>query len=140
LKNSKAECRHSWREISAGSAWASALLEIILMRRLRHTTAGWALRRGLWVHGVADPLAYICLTKDYTLEGRAERIHCPTLVCRAENDDIGVTARKLYDSLVCEKTFITFLTREGAGEHCEAGARSLFNQRAFDWLDLVFKR
>jgi len=29
------------------------------------------------------------------------------------------------------------LAKEGAGNHCEAGARSLFNQRAFDWLDMV---
>ena len=77
------------------------------------------------------------MTRDYSLEGRAERIRCPTLVCSAENDDIGVTAQKLYDSLTCPKTFIAFTAVEGAGEHCEAGARSLFNQRAFDWLDVV---
>jgi pimeloyl-ACP methyl ester carboxylesterase len=127
------------RAVSEGSAPVMALLKIIMKRRLRHTTAGWALRRGMWVHGVGDPLAYICLAKDYTLEGRAEQIQCPTLVCRAENDDLGITARKLYDSLTCEKAFITFLAKEGAGEHCEAGARSLFNQRAFDWLDMVLK-
>jgi hypothetical protein len=28
-----------------------------------------------------------------------------------------------------------FTAAEGAGEHCEAGARTLFNQRSFDWLD-----
>ena len=68
---------------------------------------------------------------------RAGQIRCPTLVCSAENDDIGVTARKRYDALSCEKALIAFTAKEGAGEHCEAGARSLFNQRAFDWLDEV---
>lgn len=128
------------RELPDGSRVVLALLKLILNRRLRHPTAGWGIRRGLWVHGADDPLAYIRLTQDYTLEGRAEHIRCPTLVCRAENDDIGVTARKLYEVLRCEKNFITFRAEEGAGRHCEAGARSLFNQRAFDWLDSVLKR
>jgi hypothetical protein len=80
------------------------------------------------------------LTQDYSLEGRAGKIGCPPLVCHAENDDIGVTARKLYGALSCEKAFIAFSAHEGAGEHCEVGARSLFNQRALDWLDTVLAR
>jgi len=35
------------------------------------------------------------------------------------------------------KTFTTFTAAEGAGEHCHVGARTLFHQRAFDWLDQV---
>jgi pimeloyl-ACP methyl ester carboxylesterase len=128
------------RALAGRNPLALALLKLFLKRRLSHTTAGWALRRGMWVHGAEDPLAYIRLTNNYTLEARAERIRCPTLVCSAENDTIGVTARQLYDSLTCEKAFVIFLAKEGAGEHCEAGARSLFNQRAFDWLDTVLKR
>jgi hypothetical protein len=68
------------------------------------------------------------------------QIRCPTLICSAENDEIGVTARRLYEALTCDKTFSTFTAKEGAGEHCEVGARSLFNQRAFDWLDGVLTR
>ena len=80
-----------------------SLLNLVLRRRIRHTTAGWSMRRGLWVHGVESPLAYLRLTPDYTLEHRVEQIRCPTLICSAENDEIGVTARKLYDALICEK-------------------------------------
>jgi len=61
------------------------------------------------------------------------------LICSAENDTVGVTARKLHDALTCEKSFLLFAASEGAGEHCEIGARSLFNQRAFDWLGSVLK-
>jgi len=128
------------RELPNGNPAVLGLLNLILRRRLRHTTAGWGLRRGLWVHGVADPLAYLRLTEEYSLAGRADRIRCPTLICAAEGDDIGVTARKLYDALSCDKTFAAFTTQEGAGEHCEAGARAVFNQRAFDWLDRVLGR
>ena len=83
------------------------------------------------------PLDYLRAIEPYTLKGRAVNIRCPTLVCSAEDDDIGVTARDLYGALVCPKQFIDFVAGDGAGEHCEAGARALFNQRAFDWLDEV---
>jgi pimeloyl-ACP methyl ester carboxylesterase len=125
------------RELRKGNAFVLALLDLLLRRRMRHTTAGWGIRRGLWVHGVKSPLAYVRSTRDYSMEGRAERIRCPTLICSAEDDEIGVTAHKLHDALTCEKASIAFLAKEGAGAHCEAGARSLFNQRVFDWLDAV---
>jgi len=128
------------RHVPNGSPVMLALLAALLRRRMRHVTAGWALRRGLWTHGVETPLAYVRLTEQYTLEGRVERIRCPTLVCQAENDAIGVTAPALFDRLKCEKAFMRFASSDGAGEHCETGARSLFNQRAFDWLDDVLRR
>jgi hypothetical protein len=125
------------RQLPDGNRFVLSLLDSILRRRMRHTTAGWGLRRCMWVHGVDSPLAYMRLTQDYTLEGSLTQIRCPTLVCSAENDEIGVTAQKLYDGLTCEKARVAFTAKEGAGAHCEAGARSLFNQRAFDWLDTV---
>lgn len=112
------------------------LLERVLDRRLRQVSRGWALRRGLMVHGVQRPLDYLRLTAAYCVE-RPEAIHCPTLICAAEDDEVGATARDLYDALACPKTFIMFTAADGAGEHCEAGARAWFNQRAFDWLDQV---
>ncbi|HET6327530.1 MAG TPA: alpha/beta fold hydrolase [Planctomycetaceae bacterium] len=128
------------RQLPDGNRLVLKLLDISLRRRMRHLTAGWAIRRGLWTHAVATPLEYIRSTRDYSLEGRVALIECPTLVCSAEDDAIGVTAQRLYDGLTCEKTRIRFLNSEGAGEHCETGARTLFNQRAFDWLDKIFER
>lgn len=128
------------RELPDGSPMILGLLSLMLRRRMRHVTGGWGLRRGLWVHGVSTPLDYLSLTRDYALERKAEQIRCPMLVCSAENDDIGITADALFDVLTCEKTRLKFSTAEGAGEHCEAGARSLFNQKTFDWLDDVLAR
>ncbi len=125
------------RQLDGGSRQLIWVLDRVLRRRLRHPTAGWVLRRGLWVHGVNTPLELVRLMGDYSLRGRAERITCPTLVCSAEKDEIGVTARKLFDALTCEKEFVTFTAAEGAGAHCESGARAVFNQRALDWLDRV---
>ena len=100
-------------------------------------TAGWAMRRNLMVHGLSDPLEYFRIAPQYSLKGLEHQIGCPTFVCSAEDDDLSVGARKLYDALTCPKQYVLFRSAEGAGQHCESGARTVFHQRAFDWLDRV---
>jgi len=34
---------------------------------------------------------------------------------------------------------VTFTAAEGAGDHCESGARTLFHARMFSWLDPIMK-
>lgn len=125
------------RNLPDGNPWILALVKRMMTARLKKPTKGWGLRRALWLHGLASPLDYVRASADYSLEGLAGRIACPTLICSAENDEIGATAAKLLDALRCEKTMMRFTDAEGAGEHCEIGARTLFNQRMFDWLDMV---
>ena len=112
---------------------AGPLLRIIAAK----PTAGWALRRGMLVHGAADPLAYLDALRDYSLVGYAEQITCPTFVCNADADDISASAPQLAAALRCPHEFHTFTAAEGAGDHCEAGARTLFHARAFAWLDEI---
>jgi pimeloyl-ACP methyl ester carboxylesterase len=123
------------RDLPAPGGISGWLLGTILRRRVKEPTAGWVLRRGLWVHGARSFEDYFRQLAEYSIEGRAERIQCPTLVCSAEDDGVAVTARQVYDALRCPKEFLDFHRSEGAGEHCEAGARLLFHQRAFNWLD-----
>ena len=78
--------------------------------------------------------------RDYTLDGRAEKITCPTLVGNAKGDDISASAPRLVAALRCPTTFFTFSAAEGADDHCEAGARTLFHARAFGWLSEVLAR
>jgi alpha-beta hydrolase superfamily lysophospholipase len=96
---------------------------------------GFTIRRGMLVHGQGSPLGYLRAMLDYTLAGRVTAIACPTLVCQAENDVRASQSHELYDALICPKQLLAFADAEGAGEHCEAGAQSLFDQRVFDWLD-----
>ena len=100
-------------------------------RRLRWTIV----QRGFWVNGASNLREYFRSIEGFTLEGRLERIACPTLVCAAERDLLSETAQSLYDALRCPKTFISFAVADGAGDHCEILNRSLFNRRAIDWLD-----
>jgi predicted alpha/beta-fold hydrolase len=96
----------------------------------------WSIvQRAFWVHG-SDSLAdYLRVAKDYELSSVVDRIRCPTLVTQAENDPVSRFAGRLYDALTCPKELLRFTEAEGAGDHCEAMARSLFHQKCFDWLD-----
>ena len=119
---------------------ARILLGVVLRNLAAKPTTGWALRRGMLVHGVTSPLAYIEALRDYSLVGHAERITCPTFLCNADADVISASAPQLAAALRCPHEFRTFTADEGAGDHCEAGARTLFHARAFDWLDGVLAR
>lgn len=118
-----------------GRPLPTKLITKVLTILERKPTAGWALRRGQLVHGVDSPTAYLTALKDFSLREHAPLITCPTLVCYAEGDDIGASAPELYEALKCPKQIIRFTAEEGAGDHCEAGARALFCERAFDFLD-----
>ena len=95
----------------------------------------FSLNRGMLTHGVSTPLEYVLAVAPYSLEGIADQIQCPTLICEGENDVRGGGAMPLYDAIVAPKEYILFSNAEGAGEHDEAGAAALFSQRVFDWLD-----
>ena len=64
---------------------------------------------------------------------------CPTLVCSAESDHISASAGELVAALTCRHEHLRFTDAEGAGDHCEAGARTLYHARTFEWLDGVLR-
>jgi pimeloyl-ACP methyl ester carboxylesterase len=127
------------RGLRENKRWARLAIRPILKILAAKPTAGWALRRGMLVHGASSPLAYIDSLRPFTLRGRAERIACPTWVCNAEDDDIGASAPELVAALTCPKTFVQFTSAEGAGDHCEQGARTLYHARSFGWLDALLQ-
>jgi pimeloyl-ACP methyl ester carboxylesterase len=125
------------KQLPDGSPVALWLLARILGIVMKKPTAGWALRRNIFVHGLTDPLEFFRMAPAYSLNGLESQITCPTLVCAAEGDDLSSRAHVLFDRLTCDKTFIEFTAADGANEHCESGARTQFHQAAFDWLDRV---
>ena len=60
-------------------------------------------------------------------------------MCDAEGDDISASAPELVAALTGEKEYVHFTAAEGAGDHCEAGARTLYHARTFGWLDNVLR-
>lgn len=102
------------------------------------TTIRWAWGHGMWAYGVRSPREILQQGFSYTLEGLADRIRCPTLVCEAEADrQFEGQPQRLFDALTCPKTYLRFTSDEGAEEHCHLGAQLRFHQRAFDWLDTI---
>ncbi|MFJ8471279.1 alpha/beta hydrolase family protein [Kitasatospora sp. NPDC094011] len=100
------------------------------------TQLRWALRNGVWAFGAASASDYIRRTVDYTLEGVAGLIECPTLILDAEDDQFFHGQPQLVEAaLTCPRTLVTLPEAEGAGEHCHMGAMARFQQVAFDWLD-----
>lgn len=96
------------------------------------------MQRGYWVHGVDSFSGYVQALAQFRLSHLAGQIACPTLLTWAKDDPIAAFAPVLYESLNCPKTLITFSADEGTGGHCETLARSVYHQRAYDWLGQVF--
>lgn len=103
-------------------------------RRMR-----WSVQqRAYWVHGVDTLRDYLSVSEEFTLDGRADLIRCPTLITQAEQDPLSYSASTLFDALQSPKTLLRFTAAEGAGAHCEMMNRSLINRRSLDWLDEQF--
>jgi pimeloyl-ACP methyl ester carboxylesterase len=114
-----------------------AVLEPFFDKLQENTTQRFMLGRGMWVHGAATPWEYLKMFQAYSLADVARNIRCPTFVDEAENDRRRGGGKDLYNALQCPKQYVLFAASEGAGEHCEAGAREVFFQKMFDWLDPI---
>jgi hypothetical protein len=127
--------------MTGGNSLGCAVVRWLPGNIIKHPSRGWALRRNLLVHGLDDPMNLLSVAPDFTLKGRAQMIQCPTFVCTAEHDDLSLKgASALYEALICPKQFVLFKAADGAGDHCEMAARTLFHQEAFDWPDEVLAR
>jgi hypothetical protein len=72
----------------------------------------------------------------YNLDGVVGQITTPMLVTDPEGEQFWPgQSRRLYDALAGPKRLVHFGADEGADRHCEPMARSLLEQRLFDWLD-----
>jgi Phage integrase, N-terminal SAM-like domain len=125
-------------------AWSIA--ETRYPKKTRHLpailspVAQWGITHGMYAMGVPTPRAYLAAALAYNLgDGVAERISCPTLVCKAEGDlFFKGQPEELFAHLTCPKTLLRFSASEGAGDHCQVGAHRLSLGCIYDWLDQTF--
>ena len=93
-------------------------------------------RRGFWTLNVNCLEDFFKSMSNFKLSHIVQNIRCPTLITLPEGDPIASGALALYKALnVSNKKLVHFSEEEGSGGHCEMLARSLYNQRVFDWLD-----
>lgn len=116
-------------------------LSISIGQALANPMFAAKIKAKMWVHGVNSPIELFKQWLKYNLVDISGQITCPTLVLDSENEPLSTgQAHLFYESLKCPKEYHLFTAKEGAGEHCEAGASSLANQYIFDWLDKTLKR
>ena len=98
---------------------------------------------GCYVLGTKSPREFAARYMDYNLlDGIAEQIQCPTLVCEAGEDLFFAKSsqpQQLYDHLTCPKKLLSFPINEGSGAHCHCGATRISNARIYDWLDDILQ-
>jgi dienelactone hydrolase len=95
----------------------------------------WYIEHGLWCFRVSTPYDFFGRARSYTLEGVAEQITCPVLVCDAAEEHLNPgQAKKLAAVLGDRATLRTFTAEESAGAHSHPGAALLMNGVVFDWL------
>jgi len=125
------------------SSWISegrddAAVPVLTMMAQANLHIRWAMNNGIWAMGASSAADLIRKTTDYTLDGVAERIDCPTLILDAENDQFLKGQPQLVEkALNAPTTLVTLTEAEGAGEHCHIGAMSRAHSVIFDWLDDV---
>ena len=89
-------------------------------------------------YGTNSPHDTFAAVRQYTLEGVAERITTPLLITDPEGEQFWPgQSQRLYDAVGGRKTLVRFTAAEGAAGHCEPMARTLLEQRMFDWLDEI---
>lgn len=97
-------------------------------------------QRGFWVHGINSLAEYLEVARQFDNWDAIHSIRCPVFLAWEENGPTAASAAKIYDALASPKTLARFFAAEGAGDHCDMMARSLFHQRMFDWLDGVLTK
>ncbi len=87
-------------------------------------------------YGKASAYDTFTAVGQYRLGDLVQRIRTPLLVTDPEGEQFWPgQAQRLYDALQGPKALARFTSAEGADRHCEPMARSLLEQRMFDWLD-----
>ncbi|HET9006119.1 MAG TPA: dipeptidyl aminopeptidase [Actinomycetes bacterium] len=87
-------------------------------------------------YGMSSPYEVFSEARKYNLDGVIDKITTPLLVTDPEGEQFWPgQSRRLYDALPGPKQLVGFSADEGADRHCEPMARSLLEQRLFDWLD-----
>jgi len=74
-------------------------------------------------------------SRKYQVRDVIARIRSPVFIADPEDEQFWPgQPREVYEALTCPKTIVRFTAAEGANWHCEPLARSLYDQRMFDWL------
>jgi hypothetical protein len=87
-------------------------------------------------YGLQSPFDVFTAARKYNLANVVDQITTPLLITDPEGEQFWPgQSQQLFDKLQGAKRLVSFIADEGADRHCEPMARSLLEQRMFDWLD-----
>lgn len=87
-------------------------------------------------YGKKSPYELFTAVREYQLGDLTAKIGTPLLITDPQDEQFWPgQSQRLYDALPGRKDIAGFTRAEGAAGHCEPMARSLLEQRMFDWLD-----
>jgi hypothetical protein len=87
-------------------------------------------------YGLQSPFDVYNAARQYNLANVVDQITTPLLITDPEGEQFWPgQSQQLFEKLPGTKRLVPFTADEGADRHCEPMARSLLEQRMFDWLD-----
>jgi hypothetical protein len=87
-------------------------------------------------YGLDSPFDVFTAARQYNLTDVVDQITTPLLITDPEGEQFWPgQSQQLFEKLPGTKRLVPFTAAEGADRHCEPMARSLLEQRMFDWLD-----
>ena len=98
--------------------------------------ARWWFKDAMWKHGATSPSDLLAKLRAFNNQDIVGRITCKVLVMDGTAEEFSVgEAKRLYDALSTEKTYLLFDETDTGLLHCQAGALLVAQERMFDWLD-----
>ncbi len=96
----------------------------------------WFFVHGMYTFNASNPVELLTMTRSYCLKDVVGNISCKMLVVDSEGETMTAgQSHKLFEALQCPKEFMLFLNKDGAGRHCQQGAKCLSNERIFNWIE-----
>lgn len=91
----------------------------------------------MWSTNRPTPEGALEALEGWKLDGVAQQMECPFLLCHGEDDQqVSLAdAQKLFDAVgSSDKTFRVFTAEEGGAQHCHIDNLSIATPVMFDWL------
>jgi len=86
-------------------------------------------------YGVSTAYEAFKAVSEYNISDIAHEITTPLMICDPEGEQFWPgQPKRLFDLVSGPKVLVAFTKSEGADRHCEPMARTLLDQRMYDWL------
>ncbi len=92
----------------------------------------------LWTFQAATPCELFRKLQEYTLADVIGDIQTETLVVNSSQDQVAgsnAQAKKVFNALNSQKTYLEFDASQGGQFHCQLGAPVVSSERILNWLD-----